>query len=225
MDYLKSARWDLCYYWTYHRKPVGFILLLFQFKCEFQVSMCRWVNYKEVVVLLFPCALSILFYESLSLIIYCLLGGIGVLSAFDTLWHSGLLPSMHCFLACASQRKQLVGAPSLYAWWHHMVILGSRNWRVSSRKGVWMCFLTFTKSSSGLSGCQCCMIYVEHVLHSLRKRHVLFEKCIQTVLRALVLCLYIKPQHLLFDQQISVTQGEFSNAQKHLVTIVVMLPL
>lgn len=87
-----------------------------------------------------------------------------------------------------------------------------------------MCFLTFTKSSSGLSGCQCCMIYVEHVFHPLRKGHVLFEKCIQTVLRALVLCLYIKPQHLLFDQQISVTQGEFSDARKHLVTIV-MLPL
>lgn len=88
-----------------------------------------------------------------------------------------------------------------------------------------MCFLTFTKSSSGLSGCQCCMIYVEHVLHPLREGHVLFEKCIQTVLCALVLCLDIKPQHLLFDQQISVTQGEISNAGKHLVTTVVMLPL
>jgi len=41
-----------------------------------------------------------------------------------------------------------------------------------------MCSIALINSSSGLSGCQCCMISVEHGLESLKAGH---RKCIQTV--------------------------------------------
>lgn len=113
-DYVRSARWDLCCFWIYHWKPVGFILWPFQFKCIFQVPMCRWVNHKEVAVVLFPCTLSVLFYESFSLIIYCLLGGIG---GFISFWHAlARWPSaQHALLSCLclTEKTACGGALSL----------------------------------------------------------------------------------------------------------------
>lgn len=101
----------------------------------------------------------------------------GFISFWHVLWHSGHFPSMHCFLACASQRKQLVGAPSLshgdITWWFWDPGIGV----LANLKAVSMCFMTFTKSSSGLSGCQCCMICIEHVFHSPKEGHVLFQMC------------------------------------------------
>lgn len=142
---------------------------------------------------------------------------------------------MHCFLACASQRKQLVGAPSIsthgdITWWFWDPGIGV----LANLKAVLMCIMTFTKSSSGLSGCQCCMICIEHVLHSPMEGHGCF-KCVQTVLLALVLCLYVKSQRLLGDLlQPSMDSCHskgmmfcffFSNAHKHPVITVALFTL
>lgn len=187
----------------------------------------------QFVAVLFPCTFSsFLLYKSFFLITWCLLGDIRVLSAFDMLWHFGHFPSMHRFLACASQRKQLVGAPSIsthgdITWWFWDPGIGV----LANLKAVSMCFITFTKSSSGLSGCQCCMICIEHVFHPLKEGPLFCFKCVQTVLLALVLCL---PQRLLCDllwpsvdacHSKGMTRVFFSNAHKHPVITVVMFTL
>lgn len=86
------------------------------------------------------------------------------------LWHSSLFPQ-HALLYCLCLTEKVAGgggAPSL-----RMVAsqggFGPRKWLLLANvKAVLMCLITFTNPSSGLSGCHCCMISVEHGLESLK---------------------------------------------------------
>lgn len=182
-----------------HRQPVHFILLHLQFKEHFKSNLQTliWIIEQcQFLAVLFPCTLSsFLFPHNLV--------SFRRYQSFISFWHALALwpfPSMHCFHACASQRKQLVGVPSIsthgdITWWFWNLGIGV----LSNLKAVSMCFMTFTKSSSGLSGCECCMICIEHVLHSQWREDMFCYKRVQTVLLALVLCRIIKPQRLLCD--------------------------
>lgn len=90
-----------------------------------------------------------------------------LLTRFGTL---AVFPACTAFLPVPHREQQLVGAPSpslslsLDAWLTSRGVFGIQE--LANLKAVLMCFMTFTKSSSGLSGCQCCMICIEHVFHS-----------------------------------------------------------
>lgn len=85
------------------------------------------------------------------------------------LWHSSLF-SQHALLYCLCLTEKVAGggAPSLRMvasqggfWTQEMALL-------ANVEAVLMCLIAFTNPSSGLSGCQCCMISVEHGLESLK---------------------------------------------------------
>lgn len=109
---------------------------------------------------------------------WCLIGDIRVLSAFDTCFDTlAIFPACTAFLPVPHRENSLSGRPLS----RMVTSRGDFGFReigvLANLKAVSMCFMTFTKSSSGLSGCQCCMICIEHVFHSPKEGHVLFQMC------------------------------------------------
>ncbi len=88
-------------------------------------------------------------------------------------------------------------APPLCAWWHHRVVFWPRKMALlSNLKAVLICLITFTNPSFGLSGCQCCMISVEHGLELLKAGLDLYINMYPKCPYMLLPSPHVKPQYL-----------------------------